>query len=134
MLSILLQGVGILTCPHYRCKQNVSIGLYKRCMVSCLVSCLALPQISIAKMTTSKSRNFLAAQSTSPMNHTVSNNANVANATVTQSASSSAKKPKSSMSIFAHKIKSELIGGIRKLGEVQFSNMTFMNLSRHYNT
>ena len=23
---------------------------------------------------------------------------------------------------------------IRKLGEVQFSNMTFMNLSQHYNT
>jgi len=84
----------------------MSIGLYKRRMVSCL----AQPQTFIAKMTTSKSKKpqALAAQS-SPMSRAFSNNANIANSTVARGASSSAKKSKSSMSTSAHKMKRELI-------------------------
>ena len=32
------------------------------------------------------------------------------------------------------KVEAEVWKAIRKLGEVRFSNMTFMNLSQHYNT
>ena len=75
----------------------MSIGLYKRCTI--LVFCLAQPQTFIAKMTTSKSKSSLAAQSS----HASSKNANAAKL-------ATAKKSKSSASTSAQKVKRELIG------------------------